>query len=96
MVNKYERSWARTRESLAQAAALLPSSVRTDAGLDLAVYQDYLDHNELELAFGILEDCAQNTSVPSAFWHAAFVAAANMGLTSHAALSPYSPDVHCL
>jgi hypothetical protein len=46
---------------------------------------DYLDHNELELAFDELESIGDEAHAAAPFWAELAQAAENMGLTQHAA-----------
>ncbi|GGU74505.1 hypothetical protein [Lentzea flava] len=41
---------------LRRAVALVPDDARSDAGLSRADVEEYLDHNEFEVALSILED----------------------------------------
>jgi hypothetical protein len=51
----------------------------------LAQYQDYLEHNELELALDELADVGVANSPPVEFWRKLCQAAENMELTEHVA-----------
>jgi hypothetical protein len=80
-----ERSWAITREHLAEAkAALLSALPRPEGSAMFAAYEDYLDHNELELALDELESIAENVKANAIFWRDALSAAESMGLVRHA------------
>ena len=81
-----EKSWAVTVQLLEEARALL----RRDAtpgpdGGTLARYQDYLGHNELELALDELADVGVANSPPREFWRKLCRAAENMELKGHVA-----------
>ena len=45
-----------TESLLRRAAALVPDTARSDAGLSRTDVEEYLDHNEFEVAHGILRD----------------------------------------
>jgi hypothetical protein len=45
-------------------------------------YQDYVEHNELELALNVLEDIGSSTSASATFWWNLRKAAQVMGLKS--------------
>jgi hypothetical protein len=50
----------------------------------LRFYENYLEHNELELALDVLEELGQLTSCQGSFWRDLERAAATMGLTHKA------------
>jgi cytochrome c-type biogenesis protein CcmH/NrfG len=74
-------SWERTRDHLARAWVELPPA----DGQDLAMYHEYLDHNELELAMDALASAGEVRGPSSAFWLALADAATEMKLRSKAA-----------
>ncbi|RAS60194.1 hypothetical protein C8D87_11290 [Lentzea atacamensis] len=53
---------------LRRAAALVPDEARSDAGLSRADVQEYLDHNEFEVAHGILADFHDGAWQGEEFW----------------------------
>ncbi|HKV12229.1 MAG TPA: hypothetical protein VJ725_29055, partial [Thermoanaerobaculia bacterium] len=63
------RLWAEVRQRLEAAARLLPNPVRSgDDGGTLAAFYDWLEHNELELAFDELEMLGEANDVPDDYW----------------------------
>lgn len=78
-------SWAVTRFHLEKACALLSLSlpVHTENGC-LDIYQEWLSHNELEMALDELEALGHLNSCSSEFWEELRIAAENMNLTEHA------------
>lgn len=72
------KSWAETERLLEQARRELGE----DEGFaeNVAEYQDYLGHNELELAMEALADLPDPARASPMFWEALRDAAANMGL----------------
>ncbi len=82
--NRLQRSWTVTRSHLLSAAKRLPSQpiVGEDSGT-LERYQEWLDHNELELALDDLADVGLSNRVSKDFWCELLAAAKNMGLDSH-------------
>ena len=76
-----EQSWAITRRHLDNALRLL-SGLRLPS--DLEQYNEWLDHNELELAFWELEVLGEVKGAPDRFWQELIAAAENMGETEHA------------
>ena len=80
-----ERSWKITRSHLATARSFIPEAISTsDEGYSLARYDDWLSHNELELAFDELEGLGGENELGHQFWDALIAAAENMGLDNHA------------
>lgn len=78
-----EASWARTRSHLAAAVAILVA--HETAPPDLCRYEDWMSHNELELALEELFELADDLSQPTDFWARLCDAAEEMGLMSIAA-----------
>lgn len=72
-------SWERTRGHLVRAWVELPVDV---VGSDR--YEEYLDHNELELAMEVLAALGEAGQAPSAMWEALADAANEMGLSQKA------------
>jgi len=65
-----ERIWTQVRLHLEAARSLLPVGARgSDERGFIEDYQEFLEHNELELAFDELEMLGQANSVPQAYWH---------------------------
>ena len=80
-----ERSWLITRGHLSSALAYLPPEpVGGDEGWSLPRYQEWLAHNELELALDELAGLGEANMAPKEFWHALAAAANNMGLKDRA------------
>ena len=81
-----EKSWATTVQHLKAARALIPANAAPGPdGGTLAQYQEFLEHNELELALDELADVGIGNSPPADFWRRLSRAAENMGLTEHVA-----------
>lgn len=78
-------SWDRTRAHLAAAAAHLVAL----SDLDLASYQEYLDYNELGLAFDHLVDLGHDLELRIDFWLALDRAAKEMRLYSEVIHTPH-------
>jgi len=79
-----EQSWAVTRGHLDNARHLLPERLRdSDEGWSLERYEEWLAHNELELALEELEGLGDENDAPTAFWAELLAAAENMGLAQH-------------
>jgi hypothetical protein len=72
-----ERSWVITRQHLNTAKLELPTE-------RLAGYEDWLSHNELELAFDELEAIGNEATRSKTFWSELLAAAKNMRLQDHA------------
>jgi hypothetical protein len=87
-----EQSWATTRRHLGAAMRLLPTESPTDdIAQSRARYQDWLDHNELELALDELifiaeEVLARGERPSSNVWSELSGAALSMALEEKAAL----------
>jgi hypothetical protein len=80
-----EASWSKIREHLRSARSLLPeSSVKDSARGSLANFDQFLDHNELELALDEIEGVGEQSAPPAEFWLALSDAAAQMGLGDRA------------
>lgn len=79
-----QRRWAITRDHLAQARAALPSVDMT--ARHRSEFEEYLDHNELELAMDVLADAAEAGSPTAEFWRALSRAALGMNLQERADL----------
>lgn len=70
--------WARIEADLRRARSFLPADADSDGVL--SEYQEFLEHNELELACDTLEQYAEERLVEAAFWLALRDAAAKMSL----------------
>jgi len=81
-----EESWCRTRAHLDAAARLLAGEPKrgAEAG-SFAVYSDWLEHNELEIALDELLLLGEANSVVTGFWQALLDAANEMKLDARAA-----------
>ena len=71
-------SWERTRGHLARAWVKLPIGVDTDQ------FQEYLDHNELELAMEALARLGETVQATPSLWEALADAANEMELSQKA------------
>ena len=76
------KSWIITIGHLEKARKLIPDS--PDISQVLQRYQEWIDHNELELALDELEDAVESINCPSEFWVAMREAAINMKLNDRA------------
>ena len=78
-------SWEITRRHLERARHLLPHSLREDSeGGSLTAFEEFLSHNEMELAFDELEMIGVGNHCPSAFWREMLSAAESMQLFDQA------------
>ena len=78
-----EESWAVTRRHLDDAKQILLAKAGVDPA-SLAQYQEWLEHNELELALDELEALGAELPREGGFWNQLFRAARNMHLPEHA------------
>jgi hypothetical protein len=76
------RLWAAVRLDFDRARALLPCPPVEVEG-STARLDEWLDHNELELALDELESLGEDNSAPSAYWEHLRSAAERMGLTEN-------------
>jgi hypothetical protein len=67
---------AQIRADLEQARSKLPNDAANDKAI--SQYEEFLSHNELELACYVLESCAEAHSVNKEFWLALRDAAEKM------------------
>jgi hypothetical protein len=84
--------WKATRWHLEKARQLLPPDAVENAGeipdenmATMATFQDFLDHNELELVLEQLEDVGELNNCSGGFWRHREKAARIMGLEERAA-----------
>jgi hypothetical protein len=78
-------SWNVTCSHLERARTLLPSDLSVDPDVgSLERYHEWMEHNELELAFNELEGLGEINECPQAFWQELLAAAENMQLDRHA------------
>jgi hypothetical protein len=79
-------SWLKTTEFLRDARAHLSEAAEGVCADEIAEFEDYLSHNELELALDSLEAAVLKSPGESLHIFELLVSAAdNMGLTKHAA-----------
>ncbi|MFD4610518.1 MafI family immunity protein [Streptomyces sp. NPDC058440] len=78
-------AWTTTRNHLTAAMSCL---TRTEE-IDLSGVQEWLDHNELELAFDDLVDLGHERELPLCFWQHLDEAAREMNLYSAALDKPH-------
>jgi hypothetical protein len=71
--------WTLIKADLAKARNSLPADAASHKAL--AEYQNFLDHNELQLACDMLEGYAEDQKVTKVFWLALRDAAARMELS---------------
>jgi hypothetical protein len=82
MIMDLHRSWAQTSEHLKAAQALLPPITLEDPEIGtLARFNEWLDHNELELALDELVGLGELNQAEIPYWQRLVAAAENMGLT---------------
>jgi hypothetical protein len=74
--------WAQIRADLEQARSTLVKDAATDK--TISQYDEFLSHNELELACDMLESYAETQTVSKEFWLALRDAAAKMELYDRA------------
>ena len=74
--------WTLIRADLARARNTLPDQAASHEAV--VQYEEYLNHNELELACDRLEACAQGQKVSKEFWLALGDAAVRMQLPDRA------------
>lgn len=81
-----EESWNITRRHLQAARSLLPSNLEenTEFGI-LQKFDEWLDHNELELALDELEGLGELNDCTTAYWKELLDAAENMKLEKQGA-----------
>ena len=77
-----EKLWAQIRADLEQARNTLPNDAADDHAI--SQYEEFLAHNELELACDMLESCAETYAVNKEFWFALRDAAEKMELYERA------------
>ena len=80
---RLRESWARTEKYLRAARAQISADVAVQSRESLASYEQWLKHNELELALDDLE--SSNPQGTPEFWRNLLAAAENMQLADHAA-----------
>lgn len=74
-----QNSWRITQQYLEQAIAHFPDDAPSECeDGSLAGCRDYMQHNELGLAFDELNALGQANSVPQAYWRSLLAAAENM------------------
>src|SRR5215475_10355028 len=79
-------SWRKTSEFLREIRAHLSEAAEGVSADEIAEFEDYLSHNELELALDSLEAAVRKSPGESLHVFELMVSAAeNMGLTEHAA-----------
>ncbi len=78
-----QRLWQSIRSDLGKARSLLPLQ-EAEGEKGLRRYEEWLEHNELELAFDELETLGEGSRCPMEFWLSLHRAAEKMRLTEHA------------
>jgi hypothetical protein len=74
--------WSLIEADLTRARGLLPSSVAGDQAI--REFEEFIDHNELELACDMLEHYGEHNLVSAEFWLALHDAATKMQLADRA------------
>ncbi|MBA3426895.1 MAG: hypothetical protein ACR2HO_12895 [Rubrobacteraceae bacterium] len=83
-MTNHRKSWRRIRFHLGKARNLLPLTTREDIETgSLDRFENWLGHNELELALDELEGLGELNTCSSQFWRELLRAARNMGLREH-------------
>ncbi|WDO07611.1 MafI family immunity protein [Streptomyces murinus] len=80
-----QASWNRTRNHLDAARIHLTGL----ANIDLSATLEFLEHNELELAFDCLVDLGDGLDLPLTFWQHLDRAAREMGLYNDSLYKPH-------
>ena len=75
-----QESWDITRRHLERARHLLADSSKKEAEGSLTAFEEFLSHNELELARDELEMIGMGQPCPPEFWREMLAAAENMQL----------------
>jgi hypothetical protein len=78
------QSWMVTTGHLKKARRLLPLEARESQEESLALFDEYLGHNELELALDELVGLGEKKHCPAGYWQELIAAAENMGLSARA------------
>ena len=81
-MNSHVELWAIIESDLTRARNSSPDAAANDA--TIREYQEYIDHNELELAWDMLEAYAEDHFVRRDFWLALRDAATKMELSDRA------------
>ena len=80
-----EKSWRKTKRLLEAAREQLPKDVAaSEEGWSIQQYEEWVAHNELELAFDELEGLGNENNCGRGFWLQLHAAAENMGLLDKA------------
>jgi hypothetical protein len=82
-MNQHLNLWALIESDLTRARHSLPDAAANDT--IIREYQEFIDHNELELACDILEAYAEDQMVSKDFWLGLRDAPKKMKLPDHAA-----------
>lgn len=80
-----ERSWKITMAHLETAKRQLPPNNQS-VNEAIIRYEDWISHNELELALGELTDIGEDLDLAKAYWSELLAASENMSLPTHVAL----------
>jgi hypothetical protein len=87
MIMDLHQSWAQTSRYLKAAQALLPPITLEDPEIGtLARLNEWLDHNELELALDELVGLGELNQAGAPYWQKLLAAAEKMGLTRQSAI----------
>lgn len=78
-----KESWARTLRHLAACRFYLREHLDQESEGIWKAAQDYLHHNEFELALDEVEALGEKENAPPDFWHELLLAAENMSLSAH-------------
>jgi hypothetical protein len=76
--------WRAVRSDFDRARAMLPTQTNETEGSPDRL-DEWLDHNELELALDELESLGEDNASPPDYWRILASAAERMGLTEHMA-----------
>lgn len=81
--NPYQEHWNEAISLLKQAREILGQSDGSVDHVEDAQFQEYLSHNELELALDEIESLSDDFELPMEFWQLILRAANRMGLKEH-------------
>lgn len=82
--NELEKIWWTVRQHLNSARSLLSPEIVANVSVQMEIYEEMLDHNELELALDLLEEIGEQNLCPREFWLSLKLAANDMGLDKRA------------
>jgi hypothetical protein len=63
--NELEKIWWTVRQQLNSTRSLLSPEIVANVNVQLEIYEEMLDHNELELALDLLEEIGEQNLCPN-------------------------------